>query len=290
VKAPRFRYLRPDSLQAALAVLGELAERASPLAGGQSLLPALNMRLASPELLVDISRLPELQGIRDEGRAIRIGAATRYAEIARDALVARHVPLLAEALALVAHVAIRNRGTLGGSLALADPAAELPACSVALAATVHIAGAGGRRSLPAERFFTGTMSTALKAGELVEAVSFPKAAPGSVSAIAELSRRRGDYALAGIAVVAEVARDVVGDARIAYFGCTSAARPAAALAGLLKGRRIPLEATAHDELQQALGQDLDPADSPGCTAATRVRLASVLTQRILGTLRARAAP
>jgi aerobic carbon-monoxide dehydrogenase medium subunit len=289
VKAPRFRYLRPDSLQAALAVLGELRERASPLAGGQSLLPALNMRVASPELLVDISRLPELHGIRDEGQAIRIGAATRYAEIARDALVERHVPLLAEALALVAHVAIRNRGTLGGSLALADPAAELPACTVALAATVHVAGAGGRRSLPAEAFFTGTLSTALEAGELLEAVSFPKAARGSVSAIAELSRRRGDYALAGIAVVAEVTRDVVGGARIAYFGCTSAARLAAAVARMLKGRRIPLEATAHGDLEQALAQDLDPADSPGCSAATRVRLATVLTKRILGTLRERAA-
>ena len=288
MKAPRFRYLRPQSLAEALAALSRLAERATPLAGGQSLLPALNMRVAAPELLVDIGALEELRGIREEGERVRIGAATRYAEILESALVARHVPLLPQALELVAHVAIRNRGTLGGSLALADPAAEMPACAVALQAVVHLVDAAGRRSLPAHEFFTGTMSTALRAGELLEAVSFPRAAPGSVCAIAELSRRRGDYAMAGLAVVARLEQDAVLGARLAYFGCASAARPAATVARVLEGARLPLGEGAARALDEAVAADVDPADSPGCTAHTRLRLARVLTHRILGTLRERA--
>ena len=288
MKAPRFRYLRPGTLGEALAALSRVPGGAIPLAGGQSLLPALNMRVAAPEVLVDIGALAELRGIRIEGEAIRIGAATRYAEIMDHALVTGHVPLLPEALACVAHVAIRNRGTLGGSLALADPAAEMPACAVALQAVVHLVGAAGRRSLPAHEFFTGTMSTALRAGELLEAVSFPRAAPGTVCAIAELSRRRGDYAMAGLAVVARVEKDVVSGARLAYFGCASAARPAATVARVLEGARLPLAAPAAKALDEAVAADVDPADSPGCTAHTRLRLAQVLTHRILGTLRERA--
>jgi carbon-monoxide dehydrogenase medium subunit len=281
MKAPRFRYLRPPDLQSAMQAL---AAGGTALAGGQSLLPALNMRAAQPDLLVDISRLAELRGVTDAGSAIRIGAATRHAEVMNDAAVLRHVPLLPRALDLVAHVAIRNRGTLGGSLALADPAAELPACAVVLDAAIHLVGPSGRRTVAATDFFTGTMATVLVAGELIEAVSFPKAGPLSVWALDELSRRRGDYALAGVAVSGEFRQGVLHDMRIAYFGCASTGRLAGRVARAVQGVRLPLDAAAAKALDDAVASDIDPDSTPGCSAATRLRMAQVLTRRVVNGL------
>lgn len=277
MKAPRFRYLRPPDLSAAVQAL---AAGGTALAGGQSLLPALNMRAAQPDLLVDISHLAELRGITDSGGAIRIGAAARHAEVMDDAVVRRHVPLLPMALEHVAHVAIRNRGTLGGSLALADPAAELPACAVVLGATIHLVGPAGRRAVAATKFFTGTMSTILGTGELIEAVTFPKAGPGSVSVLDELSRRRGDYALAGIALTCTRRDKTLADVRVAFFGCASTGRLAAGVARALEGAHFPLQAGTRAVLDEAVAADIDPDSTPGCSASTRLRMAQVLTRRV----------
>lgn len=250
----------------------------------------MNLRIVTPELLVDISTLPELRGIKDDGGYIRIGAAVRYQEILASPIVAANVPLLLEALRLVAHVAIRNRGTLGGSLAFADPAAELPACAVALDATIHIASRGGRRMLPAAEFFTGMMSNALQVGELIESVTFPKIAPTAVTAILELSRRQGDYAMAGVVATAMIAEGKISQARIVFFGCTSHARRAVAVARVLEGAVLPLPEATNLQLASAVEQDIDPSDSPGCSATTRSKLAITLMKRIVGTLAERVRP
>ena len=313
MKAPNFQYFKPATLEHALAFLGEHAEGAMPLAGGQSLLPGLNMRIAAPRFLVDIGSLPELKGIRLDRSQVRIGAATRHCEVLESPLIATHLPLLQEALQLVGHVAIRNRGTFGGSMAQADPAAELPACAVALDATILLASARGRREVKASSFFTGTMSTLRQPDELITEIALPIPTRGSVCAIMELSRRHGDFALAG--VVARVAFDTCGssekpvvqsshsqghgevspglsaspyrirDAHFAYFGCATAARPASRVMGWLEGRALPL--TESGALAALVAADIDPTDSPGCSAATRRHLAVVLTNRILETLRQR---
>ena len=198
MKAPDFAYAKPATLAEALDLLARPGAKA--LAGGQSLIPSLNMRLSAPELLVDIGGLPGLSGISAQGGAVRIGALATHAEIGQSELVAREVPLLAKAVPHVAHAAIRNRGTLGGSLANADPAAEYPACAVALEAVIHVAGKSGSRQVRATDFFKGLFETALKEGELITAVDFPAAKAGDRSVFLELARRHGDYAIVGLAV------------------------------------------------------------------------------------------
>src|SRR5882762_3685048 len=167
MKAPRFAYARPASIAEALALLKEHGDDARVLAGGQSLVPILNFRLAAPKVLVDINRIASLAGIKVTKSFVRIGALTRHAELERSADIARHLPLVAAAMPHVAHPAIRNRGTFGGSCALCDPAAELPACALALGATFITAGKKGERRIPAQDFFKGLYATALKAGELL---------------------------------------------------------------------------------------------------------------------------
>src|SRR5207245_1856142 len=189
MKAPRFAYARPASVAEALALLAEHKDEARVLAGGQSLVPMLNFRLAAPKVLVDINRIAALAGIKVTRNHVRIGALTRHVEIERSADVARHLPLVAAAMPHVAHPAIRNRGTFGGSCALGDPAAELPACALALGATFIAAGKKGERRIAAQDFFKGLYATALKGGELLVAAEFPLPEPGYVSAFGELARR-----------------------------------------------------------------------------------------------------
>ncbi len=197
MKAAAFAYLKPASLPEAFAAL--VNPHAKVLAGGQSLIPALNMRLSSPELLVDITGLPDLAGISLQAHSIKIGALTTHAQIEACELVRKHVPLLAQAVRHVAHAAIRNRGTIGGSLALADPAAEYPACAVALDSVLVIRNKATERRVKAERFFKGLFETDLKQGELLVAVEFPLAKAGDKSVFLELTRRHGDYAIVGLA-------------------------------------------------------------------------------------------
>jgi carbon-monoxide dehydrogenase medium subunit len=184
-----------------VALHASAADAARYLAGGQSLLAALSFRLDTPTLLIDIGRIAELKGVRRDGDCIVIGTTTCHAEIARDPLIARHLPLIAEAVAEVAHPAIRNRGTFGGSIALADPAAEMPACALALSAVMVVQGPEGERRIAADAFFLGSYETAMQPGELLTRVEIPIPPAGARHGFAEIARRRGDYAMAGLAMM-----------------------------------------------------------------------------------------
>jgi carbon-monoxide dehydrogenase medium subunit len=286
MKARNFRYIRPLSLKEAYRVLAENDE-AVPIAGGQSLLAGLNMRLSSPKLLVDIGELEELVGQSHDDGAVRLGALTRHSELLRSELLKQHVPLLVRAAAHIGHVAIRNRGTLGGSLAYADPAAELPACAVALGATLVLGSRKGEREVKAENFFKGLFETDLGPGELIVAARFPVMQEGTVTGFAELSRRRGDFALVGLAAVATVQRGRIGSARLTYFGCVDRAKVAQTVSAAVCGLATPLPDVA--SIAAAIRSDLTPDDTPGLRAETKLHLATVLTHRVLNSLSGRAA-
>ena len=282
MKARNFRYIRPSSLDQACRILAEGGGDAVPVAGGQSLLAGLNMRLSAPKLLVDIGDLKELTGQSYEGGAVRLGALTRHAELLGSQVLQKHVPLLVRAAAHIGHVAIRNRGTLGGSLAYADPAAELPACAVALGATLVLSSVVGEREVKAEDFFKGLFETELKPGELIVAVKFPAVQPGMAVGFAELSRRQGDFALVGLAALATMRRDRIGTARLAYFGCVDHAKVARAVSAAVTGLATPLPDTS--AFEQAIRQDLTPEDTTGLRADTKLHMATVLTRRVLNSL------
>jgi aerobic carbon-monoxide dehydrogenase medium subunit len=236
------------------------------LAGGQSLVPSLNMRLAAPELLIDITGLSELRNIARTSAGLRIGALVTHTMLERSPEVAEHAPLLAQAAAQVAHPAIRNRGTLGGSLALADPAAEYPACALALEATLVTAGRGGERRVPARDFFRGLFETDIGPDEVLVAAEFPRA---ERSVFLELARRHGDYAIVGIAAVADGA-----SRRFAF--CGVGATPVLA--------ERASRASSLDAALQALRQDLAPPADLYHTSATKLHLAGVLLSRAWNTL------
>lgn len=286
MKARNFRYIRPSSLAHAYRILADTGPDAVPLAGGQSLLPGLNMRLSAPKLLVDIGDLEELTGLSEHNGAIRIGALTRHRELLRTALIRERLPLLSQAAAHIGHIGVRNRGTLGGSLSYADPAAELPACCVVLGASLVIGSAAGTRRVKAEDFFTGVFETALAAGELVLAVEFPPSSPNAVFGFAELARRRGDFAIVGLAASAKRDGDRIGDARIAYFGCVERARLAHSVSEAVE----ELSPSLNDarSFTSAIQRDLSPDDSPEMRADTKLHLAQVLTRRVLNSLAGRA--
>lgn len=268
MKAPPFEYLRAHSQTEVFALLAAHGDDARILAGGQSLLASLNLRLSEPRLLIDITHLPGLSGIALDNDTLRIGALTRHVEIERSALVATHAPLLAQAVRHVAHPAIRNRGTIGGSLCLNDPAAEYPACAVALGATLRLRGADGVRDMAAEAFFTGVYGTALRPGEMLESIAIPALQPGERSVFQELARRHGDYAMVGIAV-----HGTRPAPRIVFMAVGNGpvmARHAAAA--------LPQGIAA---AQAALAQDLDPAGDLQASPATRLHLARVLLGRTL---------
>jgi carbon-monoxide dehydrogenase medium subunit len=288
MKARNFRYIRPATLTEACRTLAEADGEAVPIAGGQSLLAGLNMRLSAPKLLVDIAELKELRGQSHAGGVVWLGALTRHAELLSSALVRAHLPLLIKVAPHIGHVAIRNRGTLGGSLAYADPAAELPACAVALGATLVIAGPTGERKVKAEKFFKGLFETDLRVGELIVAVEFPVVGTGIATGFAELSRRHGDFALVGLAAVATIENGMLSDARFVYIGCADRAKVARAVSKAIAGVRVPLSDTK--AIDEALRQDLLPEDTPGLRANTRIHLATVLTRRVLNDMLQRAAP
>ena len=275
MKAPGFRYVRPPTVKAAVQALADTQDSAI-LAGGQSLLAMLNLRLAAPSLLVDIGGIAELRGIRPGDGFVEIGAGTTHCEVLDSPVIARHFPILVEALSYVAHPAVRNRGTMGGSLALADPAAEWPACMLALGGSLLIAGPSGMRELAADSFFLGMMQTALGQGEIIIAARIP--IPGSVPrwGFYELARRHGDFALAGLAAVATAAAT-----RLVYFGCTDHAHLAPNVSEALSGPDFPGE----DAVDAALALDLSSFATAGCRAETHRRLARVVTMRVARQLR-----
>ena len=287
MKARNFRYIRPASLDHAYRILKDNGDDAVPIAGGQSLLAGLNMRLSAPKLVVDIGDLKELTGQSHAHGTVRLGALTRHGELLRSALVKRHVPLLARAATEIGHVAIRNRGTLGGSLAYADPSAELPACAVALDATLTLGSLAGEREVKAEDFFKGLFETDLMPGELIVAVKFPAMQASTSTGFAELSRRHGDFALVGLAAVATMRGDRIGTARLAYFGCVDRAKLARSVSAAITGLAVPLAGAS--AFEGAIGADLTPDDTPGLRADTKLRMATVLTRRVLNSLANRAA-
>ncbi len=279
MKAPRFAYARPASVAEALALLAEHKDDARVLAGGQSLVPMLNFRVAAPKVLVDINRIAGLSGIKVAKNHIRIGALTRHVELERSADVARHLPLIAAAMPHIAHPAVRNRGTFGGSCALADPAAELPACALALGATFVVAGRKGERRVTAQEFFRGLYATALKAGELLVAAEFPLPKPAYACAFGELARRHGDYAMAGVAAHGSTRGGKFSDVRVALFGVGDRPVRAARFERALEGR--PAAASTIEGALAALDADLDPRADLQASAATKRHLAKVLAGRVL---------
>jgi len=279
MKAPRFAYARPGSIAEALALLDKHGEDARVLAGGQSLVPMLNFRVAAPRVLVDINRIAGLAGIKVSKDCVRIGAMTRHVELERSPEIALHLPLLARAMPHVAHPAIRNRGTFGGSCALADPAAELPACALALGATFVVAGRKGERRVPAEDFFKGLYATALKAGELLVATEFPLPKPGYVSAFGELARRHGDYAMIGVAAHGSTAAGKFSGMRVVFFGVGDRPVRAAQFE-----RALDAQPAAPKTIDAALAKidiDLDARADLHASAETKRHLARVLVGRVL---------
>jgi len=258
LKAPSFAYARARSLTEAF----DLIERpgAKILAGGQSLIPSLNMRLASPELLVDITALKDLKSIDLRSTGLRIGALVTHSAIEKSEKVAQHAPLLAQAVMHIAHPAIRNRGTLGGSLALADPAAEYPACALALNCTLILQNRKGERRVSASSFFKGLFDTDIRPGEILAAAEFPKV---ERSVFLELARRHGDYAIIGLAAYRGKST------RLVFCG----AGPTPVLA------RRASQSTDLEEAKRLLEQDLDPPADLYNTSATKLHLAKVLLER-----------
>jgi len=282
MKAPRFAYARPASTAEALALLEDHGDDARVLAGGQSLVPMLNFRLAAPKVLVDINRIAALAGIKVTRNHIRIGALARHAELERSADIARHLPLVAAAMPHIAHPAIRNRGTFGGSCALGDPAAELPACALALGATFMAAGKKGERRIPAQDFFKGLYATALRAGELLLAAEFPLPKPGYASAFGELARRHGDYAMVGVAAHGSTQGKKFSDMRVVFFGVADRPQRAAQLERALENQ--PATAKAIAAALAGLDADLSPRADLHGSAATKLHLAKVLAARVLKTM------
>ncbi len=279
MKAPAFDYIRAGSVAEAISLLGDHGGDAKLIAGGQSLLAALNLRLFSPSILIDINGLDELRGISLDHNHLRIGALTRHVDLLESPLVARHAPLLHDAIAHVAYAAIRNRGTFGGSIANADPAAELPACSVALQARMIIEGPAGRRSVAADDFFHDLYETSLGSAEILTSIEIPVIAAGQRAGFIEFARRNGDYALVGLAAMME--RQSPGHftaLRLVYFsvgGRPVIARKAeTALIG-------PFSAARLDQAVDALAEDLDPPDDTQASAAYRLHLAGVLLRRLV---------
>ena len=279
MKAPRFAYARPASVAEALALLAEHKDEARVLAGGQSLVPMLNFRVAAPKVLVDINRIVGLVGINVARNHIRIGALTRHVELERSPDIARHLPLIAAAMPHIAHPAIRNRGTFGGSCALADPAAELPPCALALGATFIIASKKGERRVAAADFFKGLYATALKADELLIAAEFPLPKPGYACAFGELARRHGDYAMVGVAAHGSTDGKKFSDMRVALFGVGDRPVRAARLERALDG--WPAAAKTIEDALATLDADLDPRADLHASAATKRHLAKVLAGRVL---------
>jgi carbon-monoxide dehydrogenase medium subunit len=281
MKAAAFNYARATSVVNALELLVAHGDRAKVLSGGQSLMPAMNLRLISPELIVDIGELAELRGIAVSGDALTIGALSRHVDLLRSPEVAAHVPLLTEAIAHVAHPAIRNRGTIGGSLAHADPASELPACMVALNATIIIRGQAGARRMAAEKFFTGIYETALSPQELLVAVELPVGRKNSAHFFHEFARRLGDYAIAGLAAQAVVEDNVFADLRLGFFAVGD--RPILTKAAN-RLMNVPITSAVLSEVSATLAEELDPQDDQQATASMRRHLAKVLLVRCVATL------
>lgn len=269
MKPAPFAYKKARSLDEAVSLLVEKDARL--LAGGQSLIATLNMRLSAPSLLIDINGLGGLDGITVKGGAVEIGALTRHAQAERSDVIAKQAPLIARAIPHIGHPAIRNRGTLGGSIAFADPAAELPACLLALDGEIDATGPKGKRTIKAQDFFKGLFETALGPQEVLTAIRVPAADNAARVGFAELARRHGDYAIVGLAACARANGKGLSDVRLAYFGVGST--PVRA-----KKAELALASGNIDAAIKAL--DLQPHDDVQATGKMKTHLAGVLLRRV----------
>jgi CO/xanthine dehydrogenase FAD-binding subunit len=282
MKPAQFEYFAPETVAEATSILARYDGEAKVLAGGQSLVPLLNMRLARPQALVDINRVLDLAEIREDGDRLLIGAMTRQRDVERSDLVRRAQPLLHEAVTLIAHPQIRNRGTIGGSLAHADPASELPAVALALGAEFTITGPNGDRTLPAQDFFVTFLTTALQPDEVLTSISFPMQAQNTGSSVQEVARRHGDFALAGAAVTVTLDGDRCSDARIALFGVGAAAVRTSGAEEALRGAEA--SDAALDAAADAVRDQIDdPLTDIHASSDFRRHLARTMTRRALAT-------
>ena len=283
MKASAFDYARASSVDNAIELLGQYGDRAKVLSGGQSLMPAMNLRLLAPELILDIGALDELRGITVQDGFLSIGALSRHVDLQNSPDIADCAPLLKETIAHVAHPAIRNRGTIGGSLAHADPASELPACVIALDATIVLRGPKGERRIAAEDFFLGIYETALSAEELLVAVEVPLPLPNAAHYFCEFARRHGDYAIVGLAAQAVVDDRKLIDLRPVFFGVGDKAMHVK-VPPLLN---VDVRREALSEALQSLDEALDPPEDQQANGAMRLHYAKVLLARCAAALLSR---
>ncbi len=287
MKAPPFAYARARSLADVFDLLerdGNHGDGAKILAGGQSLMPALNMRLSSPALLIDISRLHEHAGIQVKDHHVHIGALTTHTAIGESADIRKHLPLLADAVEHIAHPTIRNSGTFGGSLAMADPAAEWPACCVALDAQIVLASKAGTRRVAARDFFQGLYATAMQSHEVLTEVVIPIPAAGTRHVFLELARRRGDYAIIGVAGLANISNRCISDLRLVYLGAGDKPILAEKTSKVFVFKQY--SGSSLKQAQDALAGEIDPAADLYSSAAAKLHLARVLTARAMQQLTA----
>jgi carbon-monoxide dehydrogenase medium subunit len=277
MKLPQFDYEAPETVADAAGLLAEHLDEASVLAGGQSLIPLLAMRLARPAVVVDINGLAELSGVSAADGWVSVGAMTREYAAEESDVVSGGVPLLAAALPLIGHEAIRSRGTIGGSLAHADPAAELPAVARALDAEFVVRSLSGERVIPAAEWFEGYLTTSRRVDELLVAVRFPAAAPGTGVSFVEVARRHGDFAIVGLAASLTLSGGVIRDARLAFAGISDVPVRAAGAEGLLVGERPSAE--LFDEAARLATADIDPPADLHGSADYRKKVAATLVRR-----------
>jgi CO/xanthine dehydrogenase FAD-binding subunit len=288
MKPAPFKYIAATSLQQALSLKAEHGDEAKFLAGGQSLMPAMNFRLARPAILIDINQLEQLAGIRlAASEGARIGALTRYYQLERDAGMIRDFPLLDEALPHIAHPQIRNRGTIGGNLSHADPASELPAIAVALEAQFRVQTASGERWIAAPKFFLGSLTTDLHSDEMLVEIELPSPKPRTGSCFMEIARRRGDFAIVGVAAMVTLdENDQCSRVRLAFCGVGETPIDASPAAEILVGDEVTEPAIR--EAADAIQQVIEPAGSVHATADYQRHIAGVLTERALTTANQRA--
>ena len=277
MKPATFEYVVADSVVKAVNVLSEARGEAKILAGGQSLVPMLNFRLVRPAILVDINRIPNLAFIEETGNAIKVGALTRHYQLEISPVVAKHLPVLASAMTHVAHLAIRNRGTIGGSLSHADPAAELPMMALLLDARLHVVSSNGERTVAASDFFRDALTVDLGEDEIVTEIHLPKLPPNTGWGFEEVARRTGDFALAAVAVTVTASDGKIAEARIALTGVGPTPVRARKAEALLRGEKI--ETKLIERVIEAVRSMIAPDSDLHASSDYRRHLAGVLTGR-----------
>ena len=286
MKPAAFEYIVADSVDMAVASLAQAGGDAKIIAGGQSLVPMLNFRLLRPSVLVDINRIPDLAYVREDGNVVRIGALTRHHQLETSPVIAAHFPVLSEAMAHVAHLAIRNRGTIGGSLSHADPAAELPMMAMLLDAEVRIVSSAATRTVAARDFFRDALTVDLVEDEMVTEIALPKLPPNTGWGFEEVARRSGDFALAAVAATLTLSDGKIAQARIAMTGVAPTARRVAEAEKLLIGQR--LDAGVGSDIMEAVRAAAEPPTDLHASADYRRHLVGVLAGRALAAAWSRA--